>query len=176
MIDLGVRPLNVADLARRQAASVSWQAFPFLPAWHLTPDAPFVGLIARHCIEATDKLTSMQVWFRGAIAAVKDVPVISFIDEDETLVAAMDVLEGKLLSLRAEILNEASSIKKIDGPRMWSTHDALGGYAQANADLFESVQAFKWGVIEHDYRANMVAGLIADSIAVFESLVARLKK
>ena len=171
----GVRPPSVADLARCKAAAVSEQAFPLLPSWLLKLDAPFAGLIARQCVETTHKLASLHIWFKGASAAVDDMPVGSFIDKAQTLVPAMEDMEAKLLRLRADILNVATTLKKVDIRRAEMIGDSLRLYAQANADLFESVQAYKWAVLEHDYRADMVAGLIAESFVVVEDLIARLK-
>lgn len=168
-------PLTMADLARRQAATVPRQAFPLLPEWLLAPDAPFAGLIDRYCTEATHKLALMEVWFKEATATVDDVPARNFIDKDETLVSAMEDLEETLLGLRAEMLDLASGLEKLKGPQIESIRDALRPYAQVNADLFEAVQAFKWAVMEHDYGADMVAGFVCDSFSIVEDLFARLK-
>ncbi|MDB5929295.1 MAG: hypothetical protein JWR60_1002 [Polaromonas sp.] len=138
-------------------------------------DADRARRIALECIKATRKLAWVDHWFKRATVAVKDFSTTSFIDRSETLVPAMDDLEGDLLRLRAEILNMVNSLEALGGPDAALIRDTLRLSVRANADLFESVQAFKWAVMEHDYQADLLAGLIAESFGVLEDLLARLK-
>jgi|GEM_PF-6806722 len=54
-------------------------------------------------MKGTGKIASLDVWFRGEMAALVNAPTDCVID-DGTLFFVLDELESKLLHLRAEIL------------------------------------------------------------------------
>ena len=85
---------TVAELARSQAAEVSRQTLPGLPAWIYTLAAPFAGFIAGYVIKVTSKIASLDIWFQGASAAIVNAPANSVIDVDGTLAFVMEELES----------------------------------------------------------------------------------
>ena len=148
---------TVADLTRNQAAAVPGRALPMLPAWLYALAAPFAGLIAGYVIKVAGKIAALDIWFQGAMAAVANAPTENFIDDDGTLICVLEELERKLLRSRARILKLVHRLEKLGGHRTWLIRDAFHLYAQVNADVFESVRAYGWAVLEHDADADIAA-------------------
>ena len=168
------RPFTVAELAKRQAAAVPQQALPGLPAWVYTLAAPFAGFVAGYVINVTSKIASLNVWFLGASAAIVNAPANSVIDLDGALAFAMEELERMLLRSRAQTLEVVRSLEEMDGRRTRLMRDAFRLYAQVNSDLFESVQAYRWAVLEHDADADIAAGRTSERFASAANLIASL--
>lgn len=152
-----VEPSTVADLTRNQAAAVPGRALPLLPAWLYALATPFAGLIAEHVVKVTGKIAALDIWFKGAMAAVVNAPAESFIDDDGSLLFALEELESKLLGSRARILKLVRRLEKLGGNRVSLIRDAFHLYAQASADVFETVRAYGWAVLEHDANADVAA-------------------
>jgi hypothetical protein len=152
------QPLTVACLIERRADAVRQQAFPALPESPVL-DVAVARRVALECTEAAKKLTSLAQWFKGAAAAVKDLPRARVVDTDKTLMLAMDELENHLLCLGVQILSLGSNLQALNSQNAALIRDALPQSMQIHTDLLESARAFKWTALEHDHQANLVAGI-----------------
>jgi hypothetical protein len=147
---------------------------PKLPRWVFVVLYPFTNLLARYCIKQAENLATVGVWFQGAVAVVAQ-DVDRAIDDDGTLVPAMESFEIALLQARRNVLDMIGSLEKVGKSSDGSTRDALRLFSTASADAFEAVQAFRWAVMEHDAEIDIALGHVSEDFTSVEDLIASLK-
>ena len=147
---------TVADFASIQAQALSRQALPVIPAWIYPLASPFSGYVAGQVNKVTCKIVLLDNWFQHAMDALVNAPTDRFIDDDGTLLWALEDLENELLHCRARILQVVRSLTGAVSHGTSVIRDALNSYARTIANVFESVQAYGWAVQEHDADAVII--------------------